>query len=421
MTSTNTDRADRIIARCRQIAACTDVPGETTRLFLSPSMHQVHTLLRNWMQEAGMTVHIDSIGNLRGLWPGQTSDAPRLLIGSHLDTVPNAGAFDGILGVVLGVAIFEELHGQHLPFAIEVIGFSEEEGVRFSKPFLGSLALIGKLDADTLARKDRDGITVLEAIQNFGLDPANLRTAALSEEAFAYLEFHIEQGPILEAESASLGIVESLVGQTRLQLTFTGHANHAGTTPMHLRHDALTTAADWIVAVEEYANAHTGLVATVGRLEASPNAGNVIAGQVTTSLDIRHANDQARHTAVSSLTNSANSAAAKRGVQLSVQTQLEQPAVPMSPSLTHLLQAAAEKAGFPSRTMTSGAGHDAMIVAQRLPTTMLFLRSPGGLSHHPDESVLPQDIEAALATAMEFLTLLRDDRADEAHIKDTHA
>jgi len=421
MTSTNTDRADRIIARCRQIAACTDVPGETTRLFLSPSMHQVHALLRNWMQEAGMTVHIDSIGNLRGLWPGQTSDAPRLLIGSHLDTVPNAGAFDGILGVVLGVAIFEELHGQHLPFAIEVIGFSEEEGVRFSKPFLGSLALIGKLDADTLARKDRDGITVLEAIQNFGLDPANLRTAALSEEAFAYLEFHIEQGPILEAESASLGIVESLVGQTRLQLTFTGHANHAGTTPMHLRHDALTTAADWIVAVEEYANAHTGLVATVGRLEASPNAGNVIAGQVTTSLDIRHANDQARHTAVSSLTNSANSAAAKRGVQLSVQTQLEQPAVPMSPSLTHLLQAAAEKAGFPSRTMTSGAGHDAMIVAQRLPTTMLFLRSPGGLSHHPDESVLPQDIEAALATAMEFLTLLRDDRADEAHIKDTHA
>ena len=421
MTSTNTDRADRIIARCRQIAACTDVPGETTRLFLSPSMHQVHALLRNWMQEAGMTVHIDSIGNLRGLWPGQTSDAPRLLIGSHLDTVPNAGAFDGILGVVLGVAIFEELHGQHLPFAIEVIGFSEEEGVRFSKPFLGSLALIGKLDADTLARKDRDGITVLEAIQNFGLDPANLRTAALSEEAFAYLEFHIEQGPILEAESASLGIVESLVGQTRLQLTFTGHANHAGTTPMHLRHDALTTAADWIVAVEEYANAHTGLVATVGRLEASPNAGNVIAGQVTTSLDIRHANDQARHTAVSSLTNSANSAAAKRGVQLSVQTQLEQPAVPMSPSLTHLLQAAAEKAGFPSRTMTSGAGHDAMIVAQRLPTTMLFLRSPGGLSHHPDESVLPQDIEAALATAMEFLTLLRDDRADEAHIKDPHA
>ena len=421
MTSTNTDRADRIIARCRQIAACTDVPGETTRLFLSPSMHQVHALLRNWMQEAGMTVHIDSIGNLRGLWPGQTSDAPRLLIGSHLDTVPNAGAFDGILGVVLGVAIFEELHGQHLPFAIEVIGFSEEEGVRFSKPFLGSLALIGKLDADTLARKDRDGITVLEAIQNFGLDPANLRTAALSEEAFAYLEFHIEQGPILEAESASLGIVESLVGQTRLQLTFTGHANHAGTTPMHLRHDALTTAADWIVAVEEYANAHTGLVATVGRLEASPNAGNVIAGQVTTSLDIRHANDQARHTAVSSLTNSANSAATKRGVQLSVQTQLEQPAVPMSPSLTHLLQAAAEKAGFPSRTMTSGAGHDAMIVAQRLPTTMLFLRSPGGLSHHPDESVLPQDIEAALATAMEFLTLLRDDRADEAHIKDPHA
>jgi allantoate deiminase len=387
-------------------------------------MHEVHALLKGWMEAAGMTVRVDAAGNLRGVWPRLAASCPRLLIGSHLDTVPNAGAFDGILGVLLGLAVVEQLRSQHLPFAIEVIGFSEEEGVRFNKPFLGSLALIGKLDRETLASKDRNGITVADAIRNYGLDPANLPDAAPPEEAFAYLEFHIEQGPILESEGAPLGIVEALVGQTRMQLTFTGHANHAGTTPMHLRRDAMSAAAEWIVAVEAYANAHPGLVATVGKVETSPGAGNVIAGQVTASLDVRHANDQARQTAVSALISSATAAAAKRALHVTAQTQLEQPAVPMSPHLTQLVQVAAEKAGFPSRRITSGAGHDAMIVAQRLPCAMLFLRSPGGLSHHPDESVLPQDVEAALTTAMEFLTLLRDDRADtadSANPKDPHA
>ena len=418
MKSTNIDHANCIIARCRQLATCTEVPGETTRLFLSPPMHDVHALLKSWMEAADMTVQVDAIGNLRGVWPGLTANCPRLLIGSHLDTVPNAGAFDGILGVLLGLAVVEQLHGKHLPFAIEVIGFSEEEGVRFSKPFLGSLALIGKLDAETLARTDRSGITIAEAIRNYGLDPINLSAAILPEEAFAYLEFHIEQGPILESEGASLGIVEALVGQTRMQLTFTGQANHAGTTPMHLRHDAMAAAADWIVAVEAYANANAGLVATIGKVETSPGAGNVIAGRVTASLDVRHVDDQTHQATLSSLIDIANSAAARRGVQVSAQTQLEQSAVPLSPLLTQLLQTAADRAGFPSRRMTSGAGHDAMIVAQRLPSAMLFLRSPGGLSHHPDESVLPQDVEAALATAMEFLTLLRDDRAN---LKEPHA
>src|ERR1700738_1863351 len=216
MTGTYTDRAACIISRCRQIAACTEVPGEITRLFLTPPMQEVHALLRDWMEAAGMTVRIDAIGNLRGLWPGPTPESPRLLIASHLDTVPNAGAFDGILGVVLGVAIIEELRGQHLPFAIEVIGFSEEEGVRFSKPFLGSLALVGRLDADALARTDRSGISVAEALQAYGRDPAQLPHAALDNGTFSYFEFHIEQGPVLENEDASLGVVEALVGQTRM-------------------------------------------------------------------------------------------------------------------------------------------------------------------------------------------------------------
>jgi allantoate deiminase len=418
MTATSTDRAVRIITRCRQIAACTEVPGEITRLFLTPPMHNVHALLRNWMQAAGMTVRVDAIGNLRGFWPGLTPESPRLLIASHLDTVPNAGAFDGILGVVLGVAIVEELRGQHLPFAIEVIGFSEEEGVRFSKPFLGSLALVGEIDAKTLSRTDRRGISVAEAIQAYGLDPDQLPAAALANETFAYLEFHIEQGPVLESEDISLGIVEALVGQTRLELIFNGQANHAGTTPMHLRHDAMAAAAEWIVAVEDYANSHNGLVTTVGKVEAAPGAGNVIAGKVTASLDVRHADDSVREASVIAILKLAETAATRRGVHVTSIKQLEQPAVPLDPHLTTLLKTAAAQAGFPARRMTSGAGHDAMILAPRIPSAMLFLRSPGGLSHHPDETVLPQDVEAALATAIEFLAHLRDDRTNS---KDGHA
>jgi allantoate deiminase len=418
MTGTHTDRAARIIARCRKIAACTEVSGEITRLFLSPPMHEVHTLLRGWMEAGGMTVRVDAIGNLRGLWPGPTPGSPRLLIGSHLDTVPNAGAFDGILGVVLGVAIVEELRGQHLPFAIELIGFSEEEGVRFSKPFLGSLALVGRLDADTLARTDRSGISVQQAIEAYGLDPAQLPAAVLANETFAYLELHIEQGPVLESEDTPLGIVEALVGQTRMELIFTGQANHAGTTPMHLRHDAMAAAAEWIVAVEDYASTHSGLVATVGKVEAAPGAGNVIAGKVTASLDVRHANDSTREASVIAILGLAETAATKRGVHVTSSKQLEQPAVPLDPHLATLLNKAATKAGFPARRMTSGAGHDAMILAPVVPSAMLFLRSPGGLSHHPDETVLPQDVEAALATAMEFLAQLRDDRTNP---EDGHA
>jgi allantoate deiminase len=232
------------------------------------------------------------------------------------------------------------------------------------------------------------------------------------------LEFHIEQGPVLENDNLSLGIVEALVGQTRMQLIFTGQANHAGTTPMHLRHDAMATAAEWIVGVEEYASSRDGLAATVGKVETLPGAGNVIAGHVTGSLDVRHADDTIREAAVIAIIQRARAAAAKHGVQVTVQSQLEQPAVPLDSRLTTLLRNAATQAGIPSRTMTSGAGHDAMILAPVIPSAMLFLRSPRGLSHHPDETVLPQDVEAALATAMEFLTQLRDDRTI---LKDGHA
>jgi len=417
-TVQTTGRTARCIARCRELAACTDVPGETTRTFLSPSMHRAHALLTEWMCAVGMTVWVDAAGNLRGLFG--TADAPRLLIGSHLDTIANAGAFDGVLGVVLGVALVEEVAAASaaLPFAIEVVGFSEEEGVRFAKPFLGSLALVGELDAATLARTDRNGVRVEAAIREFGLDPTELPAAVVSDSAFVYLEFHIEQGPVLESEARALGVVDAIAGQTRMTLDFIGQANHAGTTPMgHLRRDALAAAAQWVVEVERYANECDGLVATVGKVETGTGAGNVIAAEFIATLDVRHARDEARKVAVAHYLEYAETAGAARGVSLSATTQLDQPAVPMDATLTELLGEAKLRAtGGPAHTMSSGAGHDAMIVARRLPSTMLFLRSPGGLSHHPDETVLPGDVEAALKTGVEFLRRLRDDSATLARL-----
>lgn len=409
MNVTNIDRGHRIIARCREIAACSEVPGEITRTFLSPQTHTVHALLRGWMEAAGMTVRVDAVGNLRGVHPGTLPDCPRLIIGSHLDTVPNAGAFDGVLGVVLGLAVIEELHGLHLPFAIELIGFSEEEGVRFSKAFLGSLALAGKFDDNFFALRDDHDISMEQSIRSFGLDPANLSAAKLSSATFAYLEFHIEQGPVLESADRPLGIVDAIVGQTRLLATFTGRPNHAGTTPMRLRQDALAAAAEWIVAVERIANEHDGLVATVGKVEVHAGAGNVIAGNVDATLDVRHAVDLTRHSALNEILQQAQRSARLRGVQFNSTMALDQPAVPLDTRLADALDKAVRCAGMQPLHMVSGAGHDAMILASTVPSCMLFLRTPKGLSHHPDESVLPGDVEAALTTGLKLLKLLSED------------
>jgi allantoate deiminase len=412
--------AIRVISRCRQLATFTEISGETTRTFLSPPMHDVHNLIREWMEDAGMSVMIDGIGNIRGVYPGSVPDFPRLVIGSHLDTVPNAGAFDGPLGVVMGLALVEHLHAQQikLPFPIEIIGFSEEEGIRFSKPFLGSLAIARGLPlGEWEIIKDADGVSLAEAITSFGLNYWKIYNERLSD-VFAYLEFHIEQGPVLDSESASVAVVDTIIGQSRFELTFTGHANHAGTTPMHLRHDALAAAAEWIVNVETYARSIPNLVATVGKIHAEPNAGNVIPGTVATSLDVRHADDGVRTAAHWALIEAAKHSASKRGVQLTYNCLGIQHSVLMNPHFTERLHTAAIRAGQPSRIMSSGAGHDAMIVAKYCcPSAMLFLRSPGGISHHPDETVLPEDVEATLATGMQFLNLLHEDISS----KDTHA
>lgn len=419
-------RAQDVIARCREIARCTEVPGETTRTFLAPSMRQVHKLFSGWMRNAGMSDQIDAAGSLRGVLAGDVADAPRLLIGSHLDTVANAGAFDGILGVVMGVALCEELAaaGKTMPYAIEVAGFSEEEGVRFAKPFLGSLALIGELDDAMLSRTDANGISVAQAICNFGLDPNDIANAVLDPAVFGYVEFHIEQGPVLESEGRALAVVDAIAGQTRMTFTFTGHTNHAGTTPMGvLRHDALAAGAAWVVEVERYAAETPGLVATVGKLDIPSAAGNVIPGKVVATLDVRSPQDATRVAAAKHLVAFAESVASARGVTLQHATSLDQSAVVMDNTLASALaESVSRVTGNPARTLTSGAGHDAMILARRVPSAMLFLRTPGGLSHHPDEAVLVEDVEGALAAGLEFLARLRDDKAMlEQLVRNAHA
>jgi allantoate deiminase len=408
--ASHTPHADRIIARCRELAAITDIPGETTRLFLSPATRDAHTLLSWWMRQAGLESRTDDVGNLRAVRLADPTrraphpNAPTLVLFSHIDTVPNAGAFDGPLGVLLGLAAIEQLGSTPLPFHIELIAFSEEEGMRFGFPFLSSLAATGQLTPEHLTRTDATGISVADAIHAFGLDPTRISTTCpLAPNTFAAIEVHIEQGPVLEKSDSSLAVVESIVGQSRLELTFTGEANHAGTTPMSLRRDALAAAAQWIVEVERYAANYTQLVATVGRISTHPGAVNIVPGTVRTSLDVRHPKDESRHAAVAHLLTKAESAAALRGVHVHAVVQSEQRAVPMDRDLTVKLHKAAERAGFDAQPIFSGAGHDAMILASAVPTTMLFLRSPGGLSHHPSEDVRPEDVEAALSTILNLL------------------
>ena len=384
----------------------TEEPGRITRRFLTPAMHDVHALLTARMTALGMMVHTDAAGNLRGLWQPAKGSKQRLILGSHSDTVPHAGAYDGVLGITLALEWVQIAQETGFPLAVEIVAFSEEEGVRFGVPFIGSRAVAGRFDPALLALKDGEGVTVDAAIRAFGLDVARMSEAVADSSAFAFVEVHIEQGPVLEAEDLSVAAVTAIVGQTRLSLTFTGHANHAGTAPMQLRRDALAGAAEWITAVESLAKNTDDLVATVGKIEAAPNAGNVVPGAATVSLDVRHASDSARTGAVDALLEQANTIAARRNLALSCRRQMDQPAVPMDERLTAFLAEAIEASGLQVKRMPSGAGHDAMVMAARMPTAMLFLRSPGGVSHHPDEAVREQDVEAALHVGRKFLARL---------------
>jgi allantoate deiminase len=398
--------AKSLIDECRLIASMTEEPGRTTRRFLTPPVAHVHAHLRRRMTDLGMTVSTDAIGNLRGLWQPASGSARRLVLGSHIDTIPNAGAFDGVLGVVLALELVPFAQRLAGPYAIEVIAFSEEEGMRFNRPFLGSRAVAGRFDPAMLELTDAAGITLAQAIRDFGLDPVGIPDAQVAHDAMGFFELHIEQGPVLEAEGLSIGVVSAIVGQSRWELVFYGHANHAGTTPMGLRRDALAAAAEWIAAVEQTARTTDQLVATVGSIQVTPNAPNVVPARALVTLDIRSPHDSVRAQATEFLLALAQSIAASRFLACEVNLLMDQSAVPMDEELTELLTESVAATGLAARRLPSGAGHDAMVMATRLPTAMLFLRSPAGLSHHPDESVLPIDIAAALQVSERFLLRL---------------
>jgi allantoate deiminase len=398
--------AHEVVERCQILANFSEDVGSIRRTFLSPPMRECHRQIAEWLASVETVTRVDAAGNLRALYAAAEPTAPRLLLGSHLDTVPDAGPYDGILGVVLAIALLQALKNRRFPFAIEVIGFSEEEGVRFGVPFLGSQALVGRLDEELLSREDAKGISVRKAIEDFGLDPAEIPSAAMAADVLGYVEFHIEQGPVLESVSCSLAAVEAIAGQSRLEFLFLGRANHAGTTPMNLRHDAITGAAEWVSAVERRAQRTAGLVATVGTFCVKPGATNIIAGETRLSLDVRHKSDQVRNAAVGYFIRQAEEIGRRRGLQTRCNVLVDQRAVLMDRLLVDQIGTAIERTGCKPQSMVSGAGHDAMILSDKIPCAMIFLSTPGGISHHPAESVVVEDVAKAIDCGVHLLDQL---------------
>jgi allantoate deiminase len=392
---------DEVLTRCDLLARCSEEPGRLTRTYLRPPMRDVHAHLRTWMTAAGLLVRVDAVGNMIGRLPGRTADARIFVVGSHIDTVPDAGKYDGILGVLLGVAAAQALAGRRFARALDVIAFSEEEGVRFRTPYLGSLAVCGRLDPDLLARTDVDGMSVADAIRAFGLDPADIPSAAYPRGQVAgYLEAHIEQGPMLEMFNLPLRAVTAIAGQSRYWLRFIGKAGHAGSQPMEMRCDALAGAAEFVGVVEAAGKKTDGLRATVGCLTVAPGAVNVVPGEVGLSLDVRHADDAVRRWFADDLLHDAAAIADRRRLRFESEPAMDEPAVPMDRAMSDRLAATF---GPTLSRLVSGAGHDAAVMATICPTAMLFIRSPGGISHHPDESVRRGDVRAALNIMLRFL------------------
>jgi allantoate deiminase len=362
------------------------------------------------MKLAGMSPRVDAAGNLMGVYlpPGCDSER-RMMIGSHLDSVVDAGRYDGVLGVMMAIATVEALREANaaLPWAIEVIAFSDEEGVRFGLPFIGSRALAGTLDASMLQLRDADGMSMAEALRRFGVDPGGISDCAIKpSDLVAYIEPHIEQGPLLELVQEPVGVVTAIAGQTRMTLEWTGAGGHAGTAPMMQRNDPLVAACRWAVAVEQLARETKGLVATVGRFEVTPNVPNCIPRRVVASLDIRHSDDVIRDIGRRHLIGLAERFARESRLEFTANHDHEHAAIAMDAKLTERLANVISAAGHEPQRLVSGAGHDAGLIATVAPTTMLFLRSPGGVSHHPDEAVTQEDVAAGLAVLVRFIESL---------------
>jgi allantoate deiminase len=386
--------AARITQRCEALARHSELPGGLTRVFLSPENRAVNELVLGWMREAGMNAKLDAIGNVTGRYEGDRAGLPCLLLGSHLDTVRNAGKYDGMLGVISAIECVHALNvgGVRLPFAVEVVGFGDEEGVRFGSTFLGSRALAGTFDPAVLESKDAQGMSLAEALRAFGLDPAKIPQAAKKKgDVLAYAELHIEQGPVLEAEGLPVGVVTAINGFTRLACRLSGMAGHAGTVPMRLRKDALAAAAECVLAVERIGSSEQDLVATVGKLEALPGAINVIPGDVAWTVDARAPRDAVRERAVKSIVAAFEEIAARRKLVLKVEALQSQGVAACAEALMRQMDAAVAAEGVRVLRLPSGAGHDGMAIQAIADIGMLFVRCKGGISHNPAEAISEAD------------------------------
>jgi len=399
-----------ILERCDALARHSELAGGLTRVFLSPEQAAANELVIGWMRDAGMSAKPDAIGNIVGRYEGERPGLPALLLGSHLDTVRDAGRFDGMLGVVSAIECIADLaaRGKRLSFAIEVIGFADEEGVRFGSTLLGSRAVAGTFKRELLDSVDTNGVSMRAAMRESGLDPERIAQAAhRREDVLAYAELHIEQGPVLEAEGLPVGVVTAINGATRLAIEIEGFAGHAGTVPMNLRRDALAAAAECVLAIERRCGGVPELVGTVGKLETLPGAVNVIPGKVRFTIDLRSPRDPERLAAMTGVVTEMQAIARRRNVALTVSKTHEGGVANCAPWLQEQIGAAIAAEGIPVRRLPSGAGHDGMAMIELCDIGMLFVRCEKGISHNPAEKITAEDAQTGARVLLRFIENFR--------------
>jgi allantoate deiminase len=388
----------RVMAMIEELAQHTDEPGRLTRLYLSDAHRRAADATLRLMQEAGLNAHIDALGSVIGRVEGANPEAPALLIGSHIDSVVDAGRYDGNLGVVLGIVVVEALKQQGIAPAcpIEIVAFGDEENVRFPTNLSTSQALAGRFNPAWLDGRDQDGVSFRDALIRFGGDPGGAAALARDPARYrGYLEVHIEQGPLLEAKRLPVGIVSAINGITRARASVIGEAGHAGTVPMNMRRDALAAVAEMIGIVERAGSTRTDTVATVGAAQVQPGAINVIPARVDFTLDARSPDDAVRLAMVQDIVTECQAAAQRRNVSFTIEPFMESPATPMDKDLIARLEEAVRSLGIEPLHLSSGAGHDAVAMANLCPSAMLFVRCKDGISHNPAESITTEDVDVA--------------------------
>ncbi|MFC3781242.1 allantoate amidohydrolase [Bacillus chungangensis] len=385
----------RIAERIYKLSTCSEPTIGVTRLSFTNEFQLAQKMVEKWMLEAGMTVRRDNLNNLIGRYEGKNSHSPVLMIGSHLDTVIEGGKYDGMLGIVAGIEVIAILfeNGIILENPIEVVAFCDEEGVRFHSTFLGSKAIAGTLTERDLEATDEQGITVAAAIKQLGLNPLEYQEAAKEpKDVFGYIELHIEQGPILEKEGIACGIATGIAGLSRYSFKVEGFAGHAGTVPAALRKDALVGAAEIILAIEKLVKNHAPLVATVGKLSVKPGSSNVIPGEVLGTIDIRDTNQYRIKEVIQAIFQTCEEICTRRGLTYHVEKVMEAPPVYCCEEISAAIESAIQENGMRPIHLVSGAGHDAMAMADVTKIGMIFVRCEKGISHHPDEHVILDDL-----------------------------